>query len=240
MSKFQGLCVVVFALFAMGATVPARAAAIDSTLYTSYSFNFNGTVEWVVCGSLPASSGCYGVGFIGPFGKVGALLEGSPNINVAKNSVTKAVYVLDVASGAGANEVALYIYKETELISTGTITMILSKVVTLPLNGSSNAKASMAANAKFIYIGTDENPMAVRVQKGNLAVAQVPGFSNPSFVSAITADKYGHVTVVWGSYSGSGPGGFFAFDATGAAVADGGGGALLLNTTQAFLPSTLP
>jgi hypothetical protein len=240
MLKLKILCIALAAPFLVIATVPAHAAAIDSTLYTRYSFNFNGTVEWVVCGSLPGSSGCYGSGPIGPFGKVGALLEGSPNINVAKNQVTKAVYVLDVASGAGANEVALYVYKETELISMGTMSMALSKVVTLPLNGSSNAKAAMAANAKFIYIGTDENPMAVRVQKSNLAVTQVPGFSSPSFVSAITADKYGHVTVIWGSFSGNGPMGFYSFDATGAGIEDGGGEALLLNTTQAVLPSALP
>ncbi len=240
MSKSRILCAVLGAMVLVNTAVPMHAAAIDSTLYTSYSFNFNGTVQWVVCGSLPGSSGCYGVGNIGPFGKVGALLEGNSNTNMVTNTVTRTVYILDTAAGTGANEVALYVYKEMELITTGTISMTLSKVVTLPLNGSSNAKASMAANAKFLYIGTDENPTAMRVQKNNLAVTPVYGFSTPSFISAITTDRYGHVTVVWGSFTGSGPVGFYAFDATGAAVEAGGGGQLVLGTTQAVLPSTLP
>jgi hypothetical protein len=228
------------ALLVFGAAVPLHAAAIDATLYTSYSFGFGGRVDWVVCGSLQGSSGCFGGGELGQFGKVGALLEGISSTNVATQTVTRAVFVLDVAAGTSGNKVVLYVYREVELISSGNVSMTLSKVVSLPLNGSSNARASMAANAKFLYIGTDENPEAVRVQKSNFAVTQVPGFSTPSFVSAITADKYGHVTVAWGSFSGSGPDGFFAFDANGAAIEEGGGGALLLNTTQAVLPSTLP
>src|SRR5947208_10080798 len=39
------------------------------------------TVNWNVCGSLPGSSGCYGSGSLGPFGRVGALMEGEPKTN---------------------------------------------------------------------------------------------------------------------------------------------------------------
>jgi hypothetical protein len=52
---------------------------IDSGLYATYSFfDGNKKIAWNVCGSLPGSGGCYGAGDLGPFGKVGAMLEDNP------------------------------------------------------------------------------------------------------------------------------------------------------------------
>src|SRR5436305_14200307 len=62
-----------------GGVPAAPAAVIDATLYTRYSTDIaHTTVNWNVCGSLPGSSGCYGSGSLGPFGRVGALMEGEP------------------------------------------------------------------------------------------------------------------------------------------------------------------
>jgi len=66
-------------------------------LYTSYSFfDGNKKISWAVCGSLPGSSGCYGNGDLGPFGNVGAMLEDNPSTNLAIQTVTRFIYVLDI------------------------------------------------------------------------------------------------------------------------------------------------
>lgn len=52
-----------------GAALPLY-AALDSTLFTNYKLNPGGkTIEWVVCGSLPGTSGCYGSGSLGPLAR---------------------------------------------------------------------------------------------------------------------------------------------------------------------------
>src|SRR5262249_52528611 len=89
--------VLVFAF--VSAALPLH-AALDSTLYTNYSLAPGRTrVDWVVCGSLPFTSGCYGSGTLGPFGKIGGMLEGYPAFNLSKGTVTRFIYVLDVAGG---------------------------------------------------------------------------------------------------------------------------------------------
>src|SRR5205823_15050548 len=91
--------------------VPAApAAAIDATLYTRYHTDPNQTsVDWNVCGSLPGSSGCYGSGTLGPFGRIGALMGGEPKTDRVAHTVTRAIYVLEIASGPNQNEVVLYV-----------------------------------------------------------------------------------------------------------------------------------
>jgi len=62
----------------------------------------------------------------------------------------------------------------------------------------------MAANSKFLFIGTNHSPSAVVVQKSNLSFSEAGGFSPPINVAAITADNYGYVTVRAASTSGRG------------------------------------
>ena len=94
-------------------------------------------VDWNVCGSLPGSSGCYGSGTLGPFGRIGALLEGEPKTDRNANTVTRAIYVLDYASGPNQNEVVLYVYTKVDTITTDsdTVTVTLSQTISLPLVG---------------------------------------------------------------------------------------------------------
>ena len=119
--------------------VPAAPAApIDATLYTRYNMDLDHTnVGWNVCGSLPGSSGCYGSGSLGPFGRVGAMMEGEPKTNRIANTVTRAIYVLDPASGPNQNEVVLYVYTKVDTITTDsdTVTVTLSQTISLPLVG---------------------------------------------------------------------------------------------------------
>src|SRR6266849_8583252 len=64
----------------MSESTTATSAPVDQTLYTRYDI-YTGSpfVDYCVCGSTQQSSGCYSCGNLGPFGKVGALIEGNPS-----------------------------------------------------------------------------------------------------------------------------------------------------------------
>lgn len=224
------------------AVVPASASGPpDATLFTTYQINGT-TVQLQVCGSTQQSSGCYGSATLGPFGTVGALIEGIQSVNSLTNTVTRYIYALDIAAGTNADAVYLYVYKKTDTITStsDTVKVTLFKTVTLPLTGGSTASASMAANTKFLFIGTNQSTQSVRLQKSNFAIAQSGNFSPPIPVTAITADRYGYVTVTFGNFSGSGNTGFIVYGPDGSAQEDGGGAAFMLSTDQAVLPTTLP
>jgi hypothetical protein len=223
--------------------VPAVPAATppDATLFTTYTMDLAHTsVGWSVCGSLPNSSGCYGSGSLGPFGKVGALLEGEPKVDLSMNTVTRAIYVVDIASGTNQNEVVLDVYTKVDSITPDfdTVTVTLSRTISLPLVGGISAQTSMAANKQFLFIGTNRSPDAVEINKRNFSITQLGGFSPPINVSAITADQYGYVTLSYGSFNGFDTG-FIVVSPNGIPNISGGGSNLMLNTVQAVLPSTL-
>jgi len=96
----------------------------------------------------------------------------------------------------------------------------------------------MAGNARFLYVGTNKDQLAVQVNKSNLAVTQFVAVSGTLTVSSITADQYGFVTVSWGSSSG--PSGFETLDPFGNPNENGGGAPFTLNPTQGTLRSDLP
>jgi hypothetical protein len=186
--------------------VPATPAAtpIDGTLYTRYNMDpAHTTVNWNVCGSLPGSSGCYGSGSLGPFGRVGALMEGEPKTDRIANTVTRAIYVLDTGSGPTQNEVVLYVYTKVDTITTDDdkVTVTLSQTLSLPLVGGTNPhSAQMAANTLFLFIGTDQSPEAVQIDKRTFSITQLGGFSPPLNLFGIFGDQYGYVTLTFGSF----------------------------------------
>ncbi len=228
---------------ALIATVPAlaqNATAPDASLYTSYDISPNlQTVGWSVCGSTQQSEGCYSSGSLGPFGATGALIEGNPATR--GNTVTRFIYVVDIASGINANGVTLYVYKKIDNVtpSFDTVTVTLTKTVDLPLVGGTGALCSMAANSKFLFIGTNQSPQAVEVKKSNFSLTQIGGFSPPINVTAITANSRGYVTVSFGGFS-NGENGNYEFGPDGQGEGDGGGASFMLNTVAAVLPATLP
>src|SRR5258708_19473444 len=165
----------------------------DETLFTTYNINANHTsVSWVVCGSTQQSSGCYAAGSLGPFGKVGALLEGNQSSNLTTNTVTRAIYVLDIATGGSLNGVTLYVYKKKDTVTSSfdTVSVTLSKTVSLPLIGGGSALSSMAANNKFLFIGTNQSPNGLEVQKVTFAITEIGGFSPPINFPPTTPPKY--------------------------------------------------
>jgi len=228
------------ATIALHAQNPATAP--DAGLYISF---FTGAgyqnVTWVVCGSTAQTEGCYDSGSLGPFGRAGAMIEGNPAVNVSTNTVTRAIYVVDIGAGSSGNGVKLNVYKRTDVITStfDTTTITLTRTITLPLTGGSTALCSMAANTGFLFIGTDQSPSGVRVQKNNLAVTQIGGFDPPINVTGVTADKYGYVTMTFGGFT-SGENGFVQFGPNGQGVADGGGAWFMLNNTAGLSTTTLP
>jgi hypothetical protein len=230
-------------LLVLSATVPAMAAGpIDAGLYTTYSFH-NGfvTLDWVVCGQTHGWYGCYASGGLGPFGNVGALMEGKPS--TIGNTVTRALYIVDVGTGSGVNTINLYIYKKVDTITppNDSVTITLAKTVQLPLVGGTGASCFMAANSKFLFIGTNQSAQAVSVKKSNFAVTQLFEGAVGVNVSSITTDKYGDVTVTQGNGVGDPPVFAFAvFGPNGELEEDGGGASYMLNTTTGLSTSTLP
>jgi len=245
-----GRCVLpVFAIICFGIShnalaqtkITTNAKPIDETLYTTYNVSSDGTrVSWVVCGSTQNSEGCFDSGNLEPIGKVGAILEGIPSPDAATQTVTRAVYVLDIASGASKTAVALYIYTKTDVITSSFdyTTITLDQAVGLPLIGGTGAIPSMAGNHGYLFIGTNKSPQAIQLDKKTLTFNQIGGFSPPVNVSSITADVNGWVTVTFGSYNST-SNGFYIYGPNGSFQGDGGGSSFTVGAAQAVRPPTL-
>lgn len=226
-----------------GATISRSAAApnaaIDATLFTTYDTDSNGTtIGWVVCGSTQQTTGCYGSGSLGPFGKVSGLIEGYPTTDQSTSTVTRYIYIVDVAAGVNHNAVTLYVYKKTDMITPDFdfVDVTLFNTVSLPLTGGTSASAFMAANKKLVLVATNQTSQTAEVQKSNLSVTTVSAFAIN--VSAITADQYGYFTISYGPVSGAD--GNAVLDPRGSIVQDGGGVEFMTGTQQAIDPSAFP
>lgn len=234
----------IFSMFvlALVSAMPLHATAPDATLYTSYEFFGNyQTIDWFVCGSTLNTEGCYAAGSLGPFGQAGALIEGNPSSNLKTGTVTRDIYVVDDAAGTTGTGVTLYVYKKTDVVtaSTDTVTVSLIKTVPLSLTGGTTAVCSMAADNKFLFIGTNLSPNVLRVEKSNYTITEIGGFEPPINVTAITADKYGYVIVTFGGLTAS-ENANIEFDPNGNTIGDGGGAWFTLNTAVGLSPATVP
>ena len=224
-------------------SAPAAPQRIDETLFTTYSISADQTsLSYLVCGSTQNSGGCFSSGTFGTFGKVAAILEGKPTTDLSTGTVTRPIYVLDGASGANGDGVSLSVFTKTDVITPDFdfVTVALAQTVPLPLAGGTNAVASMAANAHFLFIGTDKSPQAVRLSKVALTPTPIGGFSPPINVVAITADQYGYVAITFGGIRSGGETGFYLYGPDGNLAEDGGGAQFTVGTMQAILPGALP
>ena len=184
-------------LLVASASISLHAAALDSTLFTTYTISTDlENVGLNVCGSTKQSRGCYWGGSLGPFGRVGAMMESSPSTNLTEQTVTRYIYVLDLGYGSKKDGVALYVYKKVDAISHSddAVTVTLFKTISLPLTGGSTTVPRMAANGTVLLIGTNKDELLVLVKKNNLAVTE----SALGKISSITADQYGYITVNYG------------------------------------------
>jgi hypothetical protein len=217
-------------LLLLSGSIFCHAVPIDAGLFTTYTNdNAKTTLYWTVCGSIPPGEGCYSFGQLGPFGEIGSIVEGSKVYNNAKGTITRHLYVIDQAYGAGQNGVALYDYKRVDTIANSydTAKFTLAKTVSLPLTGGSSAAVFMAANKGYLVIGTSMTAIPVEVAKSNYVVTPINIISQ--IPSSITADSYGFVTV-------TSPMGFFVVGPNGALQEDGGGSPFTVNTIQGTQP----
>jgi hypothetical protein len=214
----------------MSGSIFCHAVSVDAGLFTTYTNdNAKTTLYWVVCGTIPPGSGCYGSGQVGPFGEIGSIVEGSKLYNNAKGTITRHLYVIDKAYGGGHNGVALYDYKRVDTIVNGydTTTMTLLKTVSLPLTGGSSAAVFMGANKGYLVIATNMATIPVVVAKSNYVVTplniigQIP--------TSITADNYGFVVVTSAM-------GFFVIGPDGTLREDGGGSPFTVNMILGIQP----
>jgi hypothetical protein len=213
----------------------------DATVYTFYFLDAAHTdAAWSTCGQVGNTGGCFNGGSLGPFGKIGALMEGKPKVDRSTNTVTRNIYVLDVAAGSNLDQVQLYVYTKTDAITSDFdgVTVTLSNTISLPLRGGTLTRGSMAANDKFLFIGTSRSPDVIEVQKHTFAVTDIPGGFSRN-VNAITANQYGYVTVTFGPFDPNKINGNIEFDPNGQPIGFGGGPWFMLGTQQAFLPSTV-
>jgi hypothetical protein len=239
-ARYALTAALMFCALAPALTQAQTATAPDSTLYTSYTVSSSlQSVDWIVCGSTTETDGCYASGSLGTFGRVGAMLESQPV--VSGNSVTREIYVLDIATGSAATGVSLFVYTKTDVVSalSDQVTVTPIQTISLPLVGGSSVTASMAANSSILYVGTNQSTQAVSIVKDVWTVATVGGFSPPITVASITANSYGYVTLTFGTPGGQFSG-FYVFGPTGASVEDGGGPDFILDNLNAVVPVPLP
>ena len=195
------------------------------------------TVNWNVCGSLGGSSDCYASGSLGPFGRVAALMQGEPKTNPTAHTVTRALYILDTAVGVDQTGVVLYVYTKVDTIigDTDDVTITLSQTLNLSLVGGTNPhSAQMAANKKYLFIGTDQSPIAVQIDKRTFSITNLGGFTPPINVFGVFGNAYGDVTLTFGSFRGA-RNQFIVVGPTGSTVETGAISEFMLNTTNAIL-----
>jgi hypothetical protein len=212
---------------ALAAVLPAAALAATSTttlppdsgLFTSYSLGPSAqSVNWLVCGSTQQTEGCYDLGKMGQFGQVAAMMEGAAAVKAATGTVTREIYVCDVAAGSGTG-VTLYDYTKTDVVSAtdDAATVVLKKAIPLTLIGGANAACEMAASATDVYVEVGGGYADVYKNGDVLEYSQ----SNEG-VTSITADAPGNVDVDYSSdqftgiepYEISGGGNYFKVGTT--------------------------
>jgi hypothetical protein len=236
---FLATCLLLAVTAPFATSAMAQTSAPDSNLYTTYSFDKAYTYAYlVVCGSTQESEGCYGSATLGPFSQAGAIVEGNPSVDPFTGTVTRDIYVVDQAANGGTG-VTLYDYVKTDVVdaSSDSVKVSLKSSTTLPLTGGSNAKTYLAADNNYLFIGTDQGPFALQVQKSDLTSTQIASGSPPANVSSITSDAYGFVTVTFGAIGGSSD--FYVFNPDGKGTEDGGGVDYMVSSSNGLMTTNL-
>lgn len=225
----------------LAAPAPAN-TPIDGTLFTTYTLGPSSQqIMYLVCGSTQESEGCFTSGEIGPFGRVGAIIEGKAS--ESGDVVTRDVYVIDTASGASADAVTLSVYKKTDTVtaSDDTVEVSLVRSVPLPLKGGAHANCYVAGGTTYLYVATDKGPTAVQVTKGSLELTTIASetISAATRVLGISATTAGAVTVAFGGTTPSAAS-YVSYDAAGQQFEQGGGYNAYLNSKIGLSTFELP
>lgn len=207
----------------------AKKTMLDAGLFTTYSSGGT-SVNFVVCGSLPESEGCYGSGNLGNFEQACAVLEGTATQK--GDVVSRDIYVLDKRTSKTA-PVTLYVFHRTDTItnqSFDSIQVTQTHQISLNVKGGAKSNCSMAANDAFVYAATDADTVAIGIDKTSFTTGQLGGFSPPETVKSITADERGYVSLHFQD-------GFYVVGPNGVGEEDGGGAADMVGTRNAWKPN---
>jgi hypothetical protein len=231
------------ALLPLCLATPAMAnTRVDSTLFTTYTLGRSSQqINYLVCGSTQESSGCFTSGEIGPFGRVGAIIEGK--VRESGDVVTREIYVIDTASGVRANGVTLSVYRKTDTVTAtdDTVEVSLVRSVPLPLKGGAHANCYVAGSTSYLYVATDKGPTAVQVAKGSLELTEISSATIPAAtrvlsISATTAEA---VTIAFGGETPSAAN-YVSYNAAGEQFEQGGGYNAYLNREIGLSTFELP
>jgi hypothetical protein len=153
---------------------------------------------------------------------------------VSGQTTRQKLYVID-SNFTHKGDVYLRVFDETVVATSSTITTTFKSAgrIALGLPGGENVGCSAAGNASVIVAGTSASPQAAVINKKTLAVSAVGGFSPPEYVTSIFADGNGYIAINQGATTGTG---FTLLGPDGSPVEDGGGNAVVFNTTNAYLP----
>ncbi len=177
-------------------TTAATVVATTPFFYTTYQ-RYGANLLWVTCGHDTTSSGCYGSGDLGPFGRPCALAGDGPNVVVAD------------ASPANPQQTLLYFYTRVES-NRPTATLVRTVPVAIP--ASATATCHLAVRGNLAWFGTSASPTFYKVDLGTgIATA---GSTCGGNTSEITVSDKAVVVSQTNCYS--------AFDLTGVMQEDGG------------------
>ena len=234
---------ILIALLPLFLAAPALAnTPVDSTLYTTYILGpASQQIGYFVCGSTQESGGCFASGEIGPFGRVGAIIESEAS--ESGDVVTRYIYVVDTASGASADGVTLSVYKKTDTVTASFDTVVVTFVrsAALPLKGGAHANCYVAGSTTYLYVGTDKDPNAVQVSKASLKLTTISSGTSPpaTRVLSISATTAEAVTIAFGGDSPSAAS-YVSYNAAGQQFEQGGGYNAYLNSEIGISTFDLP
>ena len=183
------------------AATPAPSAQVAVAAATPYFYStyqrYGANILWITCGRDTNSSGCYGSGDLGPFGRPCALAGDGPNVVVAD------------ASPANPQQTLLYFYTRVES-NRPTATLVRTVPVAIP--ASATATCHLAVRGNLAWFGTSASPTFYKVDLGTgIATA---GSTCGGNTSEITVSDKAVVVSQTNCYS--------AFDLTGVMQEDGG------------------
>ena len=148
---------------------PASPDEPPSLFYTTYVV-FGTDIQWMTCGYDRQSSGCFGSGTLGPFGRVCAVAGSS-----------KRVVVADAAAADGMTSLSIY-----EQVESTSPSATLLKQIVLDIPGSTTSICHMAIGGDFLYFGTNESEHYLQV---NLRDYQLTNGICRGHTSSITASN---------------------------------------------------
>jgi len=220
-------CALFFLAALISATpVLARKAPLDQNLIANYTIDPT-SVQFIVCGGVANTDGCFGSAGMNPFEQACAVLEGETSKN--GDVLTRAIYVLDKRTSKD-DPMILYVYSRQDTITDTNDAVSVSLVATVPLGitGGKRAKCFMAGNSVAVYAGSDADTTAAILNKGAFTVTTVGDFG-PQHLHGIDADDRGWVSLHFESA-------FTSYNPNGVPEFEGGGIVEFVGTKNAVTP----